>query len=267
MILFVTDMSYKEVIARCWSDYVNKTPSAAKIHEILEGRGEHIVNDHIAFRTYGHPKTSISKLAETFLNHGYQEKGEYYFEAKKLKAKHYEHPDADAPKIFISELILEEFSESLQGTVNRLMSSVSKDGISFPSLPWGTPSYKTYQALLEESEYAAWLYVFGFCANHFTIFVNHLQSIHSLQEMNDLLIKEGFPMNESGGQIKGSPDQLLEQSSILADKQMIQFQEGSYEIPSCYYEFARRYADVDGELFQGFIAKSADKIFESTHSR
>jgi len=37
-----------------------------------------------------------------------------------------------------------------------------------------------------------------------------------------------------------------------------------HEIPSCYYEFARRYEDKNGELYGGFIAKSADKIFEST---
>ncbi|MCV9387730.1 DUF1338 domain-containing protein [Reichenbachiella ulvae] len=260
-------MSYKEVIAKCWSDYVDKTPSAAKIHEILEGRGEHIVNDHIAFRTFGHPKVNTDKLAAVFVDLGYKESGEYYFEAKKLRAKHYEHPDTDAPRIFISELILEEFSEGLQKTIDGLCMSVEKGKINFPSRPWGFPSYKTYQKLLEESEYAAWTYVFGFCANHFTIFINHLKNIHSLEEMNELLIKEGFPMNVSGGMIKGSPDQLLEQSSILADKQAVRFQEGTYEIPSCYYEFARRYPSKDGELFTGFIAKSADKIFESTHSR
>jgi hypothetical protein len=40
--------------------------------------------------------------------------------------------------------------------------------------------------------------------------------------------------------------------------------EGLKEIPACYYEFAKRYPDADGKLYSGFIAKSADKIFEST---
>jgi hypothetical protein len=40
--------------------------------------------------------------------------------------------------------------------------------------------------------------------------------------------------------------------------------EGRHAIPSAYYEFARRYPDKDGKLYSGFIAKSADKIFEST---
>lgn len=31
------------------------------------------------------------------------------------------------------------------------------------------------------------------------------------------------------------------------------------------YEFARRYPDEKGNIYSGFIAKSADKIFESTN--
>jgi hypothetical protein len=72
-------------------------------------------------------------------------------------------------------------------------------------------------------------------------------------------------MNDSGGEIKGTPDQLLEQSSIKSGKVSTLFTEGTYDVPGCYYEFARRYNDKDGNLFSGFIAKSADKIFESTN--
>jgi hypothetical protein len=43
---------------------------------------------------------------------------------------------------------------------------------------------------------------------------------------------------------------------------MINFNEEAKEIPS--YEFALRYPMENGELYQGFIAASADKIFEST---
>jgi len=57
---------------------------------------------------------------------------------------------------------------------------------------------------------------------------------------------------------------LLEQSSIRAEMIEVNFTEGKKEIPGCYYEFARRYANQNGKLYSGFIAKSADKIFEST---
>ncbi|UXP32975.1 DUF1338 domain-containing protein [Reichenbachiella agarivorans] len=261
-------MDYKNIIAKCWSDYVSKTPSAEAIHQLLAERGESIVNDHIAFRTFNHPKTGIEVLAKPFLEAGYEESGEYHFEVKKLKAKHYQHPDDHAPKIFISELLLESFSVELNQTVEQIVAPIVTGSlIEFPSIPWTDKSHETYKKLLAESEYAAWTYVFGFCANHFTINVNELKTIASLEDMNELLKSAGFELNTSGGEIKGSPSELLEQSSTLADKQVITFAEGDFKIPSCYYEFAKRYADVDGNLFQGFIAKSADKIFESTNTR
>ena len=71
-------------------------------------------------------------------------------------------------------------------------------------------------------------------------------------------------MNTSGGEIKGTPEQFLEQSSVLADKIPVAFKEVTKEITSCYYEFAFRHAMENGALYSGFIAGSADKIFEST---
>lgn len=79
-----------------------------------------------------------------------------------------------------------------------------------------------------------------------------------------MLKNNGFELNTSGGEIKGTPEELLEQSSIKSGLIEIDFVEGEFEIPGCYYEFAKRYPDSSGKLFSGFIAKSADKIFEST---
>jgi hypothetical protein len=103
----------------------------------------------------------------------------------------------------------------------------------------------------------------GFCANHFTVNVNELENFDSLEEVNDFLEYKKYQLNSSGGKIKGSKEDLLEQSSVLADKIEVEFQEGRFEVTSCYYEFAFRH-EVNGELFKGFIANSADKIFEST---
>jgi hypothetical protein len=43
-----------------------------------------------------------------------------------------------------------------------------------------------------------------------------------------------------------------------------EFAEGAFGIPSCYYEFAQRFPMPDGKLFNGFVTRSANKIFEST---
>jgi hypothetical protein len=129
---------------------------------------------------------------------------------------------------------------------------------------WGTPSFEVYQLLREESEYAAWLYVYGFCANHFTVSINYLEKLDTIEKVNSFLKSNGYQMNDSGGEIKGTPEELLEQSSIKSEIVAVDFEEGSFEVPGCYYEFARRYPDASGKLYPGFIAKSADKIFEST---
>ena len=108
---------------------------------------------------------------------------------------------------------------------------------------------------------------FGFRANHFTISINDLNSFDKLAAFNDFLKTNDFTLNKSGGEIKGSPQLFLEQSSTLADAVEIDFADGKQMIPSCYYEFAKRYPLADGTLYQGFVAQSADKIFESTDNR
>ena len=105
-------------------------------------------------------------------------------------------------------------------------------------------------------------------ANHFTISVNYLDKIKNLEELNDLLLKNNFELNKSGGLIKGNKECFLEQSSTMADKVEVEFLDGQkHFIPCCFYEFAQRYSiDINNpnNLYQGFVAANADKIFEST---
>ncbi|GAB4332017.1 MAG: DUF1338 domain-containing protein [Flammeovirgaceae bacterium] len=262
-------MQRAEIFEKLWKEYVALTPSALKIHQLFESKGEKVYNDHIAFRTYNDKRVGIEELSKPFLACGYVAKGEYFFKEKKLYAKHFQHEDPAAPKIFISELKLEECSDFVRNTAKACVDSISKDLLTsgkliFSGRPWGKPSYATYQQLREESEYAAWMYVYGYCANHFTVNVNMLKSFKTLESVNQFLKDNGFKLNSSGGEIKGTPQELLQQSSTLADMRKTEFVEGIYEVPSCYYEFALRYADANGKLYDGFIAASADKIFEST---
>ncbi|SEK36157.1 protein of unknown function [Aquimarina amphilecti] len=253
-----------------WKHYASKTPSANKVKTLLEGAGETVFNDHIAIRTFDDSRTNIEVIAKPFLAMGYKEINEYHFEAKKLYAKHYEHIDnPNAPKIFISQLLTNHFSDALQKTIKEVLDKVDtnifdQEDLILKGRVWETPSYETYKILQSESEYAAWMYVNGFCSNHFTIDVNKLTNFAHLTNLNDFLKDNGFILNSSGGEIKGTPTLLLEQSSILADKIEMEFTEGTKEVTSCYYEFAYRYKQKNGQLFTGFIANSADKIFEST---
>ena len=252
-----------------WADYTAITPQAARVHDLLTRRGERIVNDHIALRTFDLPSVNIEVLARPFVDGGYVSRGEYAFEEKHLDAKHYEHHDATLPKVFISQLRTGDFSQALRDVVRGLVGQIPADVLRREDLPvagrlWQV-SYAQYEALRAVSEYAAWVAAFGFRANHFTVSVNALRQIDSLEALNALLKQAGFALSTSGGEIKGSPEVYLEQSSTLADTVEVAFSDRTARIPSCYYEFARRHPLPNGELFQGFVAKSADKIFESTN--
>jgi hypothetical protein len=73
-------------------------------------------------------------------------------------------------------------------------------------------------------------------------------------------------MNAEGGIVKGNPGVLLEQASTLADEIHINFDQGSKTIKSCFYEFAKRFPQANGQEYQGFVAANANKIFSSTSS-
>jgi len=211
-------------------------------------------------------KIRKENIAQLFLQQGYKIKGEYYFREKKLRALHLEFAkDANLnPKVFISELMTEEFADCDLSFAPKDLALTLDQLISFR--PW-KPSYNQYKEFARRSEYLAWFYTYGWRPNHFTLSCERLKTFAHFKEFNDWLVAGQFAMNQSGGLIKGTPEQLLEQSSTLADQFQCQFQEGPFLVPSCYYEFAFRYADGDGHLFQGFLEKSADKIFESTHQR
>ena len=266
-------MKADSIFDRLWQQYTAENPGAGAIHQLFLNEGEKVINDHVAFRTFDDPRVNIDVLAKPFIEAGYRPAGEYYFEKKKLRARHYELPGSPhSPRVFISELMLKEFSQELQDTIRRQLDSVPEETLNSPDLIFkgrifSSISYAVYNRLREESEYAAWMYAFGYRANHFTVSINYLKKFESIEEVNSFLKRNGFQLNSSGGEIKGTPEQLLEQSSTLADQVELSFSDGTHSIPACYYEFAKRYPAKDGKLFSGFIAGSADKIFESTDYR
>lgn len=264
-------MQLQNLLDNLWAQYVKESPASLEIYNLFTQAGEHVANDHIALRTFDDARINVQHLGKFFEDLGYEARGEYHFEVKKLYAKHYEHKsDQSQPKIFISELLTTKFSPFLQNVVKSFVDSISLSQLNSATLLFsGTPcrelDYDVYQKLLAESEYAAWLYVFGFRANHFTVFVNTMQKLTSIEAINTFIKQHNYRLNSAGGEIKGTPAELLEQSSIMANEVEVKFKQGTYKVLNSYYEFARRYPMSNGQLYQGFIAASADKIFESTN--
>jgi hypothetical protein len=260
------------MVAALWRDYVASTPQAERIHALLAARGEQIRNDHVALRTYGVPGIDMHALAAPFEANGWVEQSDRYtFTDKHLEARYWRHPDPVFPKVFISEMVLAEMSPAVQQTAAALLAQLPAGFGARSDLPWaGRPwsiTHAEYQALLDESEYAAWVAAFGFRVNHFTVDVGRLSTFPDLASLCAFLVDNGFRMNEAGGMVKGTPADRLVQASTRADSIDVAFSDTSVRIPSCYYEFAKRYPLPNGELFHGFIPSSADKIFESTDAR
>jgi hypothetical protein len=261
-------MTIDELLGALWRDYLASTPQAGRIHRLLADRGEIVRNDHVALRTYGVPGLGIAALARPFEALGWQARERYRFDDKKLVACYWQHPDRALPKIFISELVVEEVAAGTQQIIQRLVAQLPRGFADRADLPWAGRPWRLrraeHQSLLVASEYAAWVAAFGLRVNHFTVDVNALTTFPDLAALCAFLREHGFQLNDAGGTIKGNPAELLEQASTRADTVEVAFDDGAATLPSCYYEFAKRYPLPSGELFHGFVPASADKIFEST---
>ena len=251
-----------------WADFATIAPQAAAIRRRLEEHGETIANDHVAFRTYNLGPISLERLEPLVLGLGYEVLDEYRFEDKHLRARAY--VCAGSPRVFLSELLCEELSGWSQAMINQLLAQVPPDVATSPAVfwsgrPWAPLRFADYERLSNESEYAGWLAALGLRPNHFTVSINQLRQLLSVEQVLAFVEAAGYRINEAGGRVKGDSGVLLEQGSTLADRVPVQFADGPRIIPTCYYEFALRHRDRSGQLYEGFVPASADRIFESTH--
>ena len=258
---------------------------------VIEEPGD-IQNDHIAFRTMGVKPLGIGSLEKIFLHYGYERRDPYNFPAKKLNAYWYSPPEPHFPRVFISELRVEELSGEAQGIIRSYTDEVTRDPVDDLNLDsaaevdaflhsplWRLPSLEDFERLAEESEYAAWVIYNRYYLNHFTISVHTLPAGYdTVTDFSGFLEAHGFKLNDSGGKVKTSPDGKLLQSSTVAEMIEAEFAGGrAKEISGSYVEFAERrvldeYQDLPKEEIkrehrrEGFEAGNADKIFESTYS-
>ena len=277
------------------SRYAERVPDVKKIlnNLIKEGviqNASDISNDHIAFRTMGVPHLGIASLEKIFLHFGYTKRDHYVFESKKLDAYWYAPPDEKFPRIFISELRVGDLSENARKIIHSYTNEVKSDPVdqlhlkdpvsvgNFLHKPlWRIPTKADYLALLEESEYAAWVIYNRYYLNHYTISVHYLkEGYNELTQFNDFLERNGIKLNDAGGKIKTSPDGLLLQSSTVAQVLEAGFADDEkHMIAGSYVEFAERrvlpqFAHLQKQDLkrehrrEGFEANNADKIFEST---
>ncbi len=264
-------MQINQFIQQLWFDYLHVTPQAQVISKAFEMAGESLINDHVAIRTFDLAPMDIAMLEQHILNMGYTHFAPYEYDASHLKAWSYLPPEEGLPKIFFSELITEQLSYKSQQIIHRLVGEIPLEVIKRPQVfwagrLWSMPTWQEYQLLLEESEYAAWLSVMGLRANHFSMSVNHLKQTPEMDQVLNKVEALGFSLNTEGGRIKGSRLDLLEQGSTLPDQMLMHFADGSeHSVTTCYYEFARRYPDYPGHLYDGFMPMNINNLSALHH--
>jgi len=290
-------MPLDQMLNGLMSRYLERVPDVKAILDsmvadgIIRDAGE-IENDHIAFRSLGVPFLGIASLEKIFLHLGYTKRDYYYFQEKKLDAYWYAPPEEHYPRIFLSQLRVQDLSPAAQAIISKYTKDIHSDPVDALDLDdgaaldhflhsslWPLPSLADYRALAAESEYAAWVIYNRYYLNHFTISVHNLQDgYNTIASFNSYLEKKGFALNDAGSKIKTSPDWGLLQSSTVAAMVGAEFADGVRElIPGSYVEFAERkvlpaFLSLPAEEIkrvhrrEGFEAANADKIFESTYS-
>jgi hypothetical protein len=293
----MTNAVLDKVLEGLMNRYKERVPDvSAIINEIIKESvikdANEIENDHIAFRTMGVPFLGIQSLEKIFLHYGFKRMDHYFFPAKKLDAFWYTPPSPEYPRIFISELRVQDLSENAQHIIHSYTDEVTADPVNSINIDdanavdnflhsglWQLPTLEDYLTLSKESEYAAWVIYNRYYLNHFTISVHNLKDgYNTIADFNAFLERNGFTLNDSGGKIKVSEDRSLLQSSTVAEMIEATFANGvKHRISGSYVEFAERKVLKQFENLstseikrahrrEGFEANNADKIFESTYS-
>ncbi|MGK7895921.1 MAG: DUF1338 domain-containing protein [Xenococcus sp. (in: cyanobacteria)] len=298
----------QELWAQLWEIYRQRV-SYARIYEtMIQAAGGIVANDHIALRSLrlvvDSPSGSINlgiPYLETIAQWlGYEVAGEYKFGDRHLYARHYRHPDQDEfnlPKLFISELIVEQLPSSIisaiQDTVksgsffelstrqkSSLVSEQDNRGIAqalVPAFkrPWAPPKLSVVEAVNEVSQYGAWVLLHGYSVNHFTAYINQQNTpiYPDIETTAQALASQDVPMKDSfeGGKLSGL--QQTATHAVIEPVTVLDEQGNLVQIPwsYAYYELAQRYLLEDStgnkNLFEGFIAPQAQNLFEMTDRR
>lgn len=288
-----------------WQEYSARVSYARTYQQMITNTGGTVANDHIAFRSLrllvdspqGQINLGIDYLGQLAEALGYEVSGEYTFPETHLYARHYRHPqqaEFDLPKLFISELIVDELPDKIAQLIQQTVVSNHYKFISpVTSLfsqeenykniaqqlqkiftrPWQPPQHSVVEQVNQVTQYGAWVLLHGYAVNHFTGYVNR----HNTLEYPDIettvrgLLNLGVPMkaeiegNIACGMRQTATQAVTEMVTVIDDINHVEIQ-----IPwtYAYYEIAQRYP-VEIEpgkhiLFDAFLGKNAQQLFEMT---
>jgi len=223
-----------ELLDRLWRDFIESTPQAARVRELLVARGELVHHDHIALRTFTVPGLGMDAIARRFEAEGFRPRERYRFDEGHLRARYWQHDDPNAPKIFIAELDVSSLSAGAQAIIERLISEVppgfcDQAELACAGRPW-TPTHAEYQALLFESEHAARTAALGLGVERCSLDVGALITFPDLAALVAFLSEHAFRVDVRG-----------ERAMIRPDRIPVRFADATVRIPSGSYELVVRH--------------------------
>lgn len=278
-----------------WENYSSRVSYARVYQQMITEAGGTVANDHIAFRSlrmnvngidFGIPY--LERIVEAL---GYSAAGEYVFADKHLYARHYRHPEQDTfdlPKLFISELVVDELPETTAQLIHQTINSFNP--VSYPNLfdlatvnvsqlpnafdrPWQPPRRSVVEQVNNVTQYGAWVLLHGYSVNHFTGYVNRQNTPQypDIESTARGLSERGVPMK---AEIEGSVELGLRQTATQAVTEMISaiddITDDVISIPwtYAYYEIAERFlveiAPGQKVIFDAFQGNNATHLFEMT---
>ena len=227
------------LLDQLWDGYAAQVPYAKTFVELAGGDFR---NDHVAFRSL-----DLEPVARLFESLGWARAGSYDLPDVHLNAIHLSKPGQ--PRVFVSELRVNDLSPRARELLARLPEApparAEPGWFAAPELRF---SFAELQELERESQYAAWLCLFGREVNHFTA------SVDDIEGWARRMRGAGVPMK---GEIEGEPGAPLRQTATKAAPRRIAALDRDW--PYAYLELAERQPGFDG-----FVTAQARQLFDMT---
>lgn len=293
------------LIGKLWEQFVERVPYAHQYAGLVKEKGGKVVIDHLAFRTFnthtGEQPEGIRAIKHVLNFLGYVPVTKYRFPKKNLNSIHFEHPDETLPKIFVSQLEVNELPAWAQSVINDtvhntcyLLSDRSiellrileenkvlpneaadylvDDLAQYFRRAWNIPLKENVLKINDVSQFGAWVLIHGNAVNHVAVLINgqNIKEWPDLETTYNALVAAGIPMK---GTIEGDSGSKLRQTATLASKEEVDVK-GGIVFEKMFWTYAyfelteRNYIDVGGvrKLFSGFLADQANHLFNLTET-
>jgi hypothetical protein len=232
------------LLDQLWDRYAAHVPYARTFVELAQGKFR---NDHVAFRSLK-GRGGIEPLAVFFERHGWVRRDAYDFPDAHLDAIYLAKPGE--PRVFISQLRAGDLSPRAQQILEQLPPPGPVTDLDSFRGPGIDVAEEDLLELERESQYGAWLLLFGREVNHFTA------SVDEVAKWQRRMQEAGIPMKD---EIEGEPGAGLRQTATKAAPRRVRLRDREREWPYAYLEIAERNGGFDG-----FVAGQARQLFEMT---